>query len=143
MAPRASECGESKMRWFLDFPHWWELGGASGSATSPVSMGQTESHAAHTRTLPPGAHRRKEGGIFFSHFLFLRDLRGASSTSSTPNNFPRVYLLKKNLGNFLLSVYQTAFTCPAFQRDVVTLKCFFAPLALFLPLISLEVVVFK
>ena len=94
--------------------------------------------------------RKEEGVALFSHFMFLRDLKnmkwggGASSALPILSNFLRGHLLKRRLGTFLLSVYRTAFNCPAFQKyfsNSWVLVC--ASLAPFLTLISLEVLALK
>lgn len=144
---RESEHEESQVRWFLDSPsHWWEPVGASGPATSPATDPQTEQtqdHTANTRTLPPRAHSRKKGGGWHFVFPFLvlkgpeRGLQGLAHSRL----FPKRGLIKKKVWK-LLSFLWTRPPSPAqspFQKYLVTPKSIFASLALFLPLVCLEV----
>ena len=131
MVFRASEYGESKVGRFLDSPHWWEpLGvGEQGGEWSdqPQALqlaGQVRETTSHTRMPPPQIHGRKKGGrccFVFPFHVFTgpeeREMEWeASRVLPILSNFPRGHLLKRRLGTFLLSVYRTAFNCPAFQK---------------------------
>ena len=132
MVFRASEYGESKVGRFLDFPHWSETLAAGGAgrgmvrpATSPAtSRAGSGDNRAHTRMPPPQVHGRKKGGgccFVFPFHVFTGPEEHemeweASRVLPILSNFPRGHLLKRRLGTFLLSVYRTAFNCPAFQK---------------------------
>ena len=94
-------------------------------ATSPAtSRAGSGDNRAHTRMPPPQVHGRKKGGgccFVFPFHVFTgpeeREMEWeASRVLPILSNFPRGHLLKRRLGTFLLSVYRTAFNCPAFQK---------------------------
>lgn len=129
MVFRASEYGESKVGKFLDSPRWWGHWGQGGEGGLRTSQAlQPSGQIWETTGLPEGCHLlrstegRKEEGVVFLPFHVLMGPEehewggGVSSALPILSNFLRGHLLKRRLGTLLLSVYRTAFNCPAFQK---------------------------